>query len=90
MADRHAHQSVDLVLEGGGVKGVALAGALTALEQGGFRTENLAGASAGAIAATLYAARYSAADLRDELMRLDFRPSRTPTGGTASPSSVSR
>lgn len=73
MADGHSHQSVDLVLEGGGVKGVALAGALTALEQGGFRTENLAGASAGAIAAALYAAGYSAADLRDELVRLDFR-----------------
>ncbi len=68
-----ATQSVDLVLEGGGVKGIALTGALAELEERGFRGENLAGASAGAIAATLYAAGYSAADLLDELMGLDFR-----------------
>lgn len=73
MADPTAQQSVDLVLEGGGVKGIALAGALAVLESEGFRPENLAGASAGAIAATLYAAGYSAAELREELMGLDFR-----------------
>jgi NTE family protein len=65
-------QPVDLVLEGGGVKGIALAGALATLEERGHRAENLAGASAGAIAATLYAAGYSAAQLREELQRMRF------------------
>jgi NTE family protein len=65
-------RSVDLVLEGGGVKGIALAGALATLEERGYRPENLAGASAGAIAATLYAAGYTAAELREELSRTHF------------------
>ena len=66
-------QPVDLVLEGGGVKGIALTGALAVLEERGFEAQSLAGTSAGAIAATLYAAGYSAEELRRELLALDFR-----------------
>lgn len=54
---------LDLVFEGGGVKGIALAGALAVLEEKGFQPQNIAGASAGAIVATLFAAGYSANEL---------------------------
>jgi NTE family protein len=63
---------VDLVLEGGGVKGIGLVGALAVLEERGFRPQSLAGTSAGAIAAALTAAGYSAAELLGILAELDF------------------
>jgi NTE family protein len=68
-----AGQHVDLVLEGGGIKGVGLAGALGVLERNGFVAQNLAGASAGAIIAALYAVGYSAADLHELVCTLDFK-----------------
>ena len=64
---------VDLVFEGGGVKGVGLAGALSVLEEHGFAPENVAGTSAGAISAALLAAGYSGTELRDAIVDLDFR-----------------
>lgn len=64
---------VDLVFEGGGVKGIGLAGALATLEEQGYEPQNVAGTSAGAITAALLAARYSAADLREIIMELDYR-----------------
>ena len=69
---RTTRGQVDLVFKGGGVKGVALAGALAVLEERGFRTQNVAGTSAGAIVAVLHAAGYSAAELHDILQSLDF------------------
>jgi NTE family protein len=48
--------AADLVLEGGGVKGIALAGAVLALDRAGYRFPRVAGTSAGAIAAALIAA----------------------------------
>jgi NTE family protein len=45
----------DLALEGGGVKGIGLVGAVLALDEAGYRFERVAGASAGAIAAVLVA-----------------------------------
>ncbi|MBT2574458.1 patatin-like phospholipase family protein [Bacillus sp. ISL-51] len=47
---------IDGVFSGGGIKGVALAGAYEALEEQGFRFERLAGTSAGAIIAAFIAA----------------------------------
>jgi NTE family protein len=64
---------VDLVFEGGGVKGVGLAGAYATLESRGYEPQNVAGASAGAITAALVAAGYSADELRDVVFGLDFR-----------------
>ena len=72
MASNGETNRVDLVLEGGGVKGIGLVGALAVLEERGFRPQNLAGTSAGAIAAALTAAGYSAAELREILSGLDF------------------
>jgi NTE family protein len=67
----YAHR-VDLVLEGGGVKGIGLAGAYSVLEERGFEPYNIAGTSAGAITAALIAARYSAEELKDIVITLDF------------------
>ncbi len=49
----------DIVFEGGGAKGSAFAGALTALQAAGHTTRRLIGTSAGAITATLAAAGYT-------------------------------
>jgi NTE family protein len=46
----------DLALEGGGVKGIGIVGAVAALAEAGYRFPRVAGTSAGAIAATLIAA----------------------------------
>jgi NTE family protein len=46
----------DLVLEGGGVKGLALAGAILTLDEAGYAFKRVAGTSAGAIAAAIVAA----------------------------------
>ena len=50
-----ARKSVDLVLEGGGVKGIGLLGAVLTLHDAGYRFERIAGTSAGAIVAALVA-----------------------------------
>lgn len=65
--------TIDLVLEGGGVKGIALVGALEVLEREGLRSHDVAGASAGAAVAALHAAGYSAAELYEHMLRLDLR-----------------
>jgi NTE family protein len=64
---------VDLVFEGGGVKGIGLAGALATLEEEGYRPQNVAGTSAGAISASLLAAGYDADELKEIIMNLDYR-----------------
>lgn len=62
----------DLVCEGGGVKGIGLAGAYSMLEEQGFKPQNVAGTSAGAITAALVAAGYSAAELKEVVFSMDF------------------
>src|SRR5215471_3722300 len=57
----------DLVLEGGGVKGIGLAGAVLALDEAGYRFQRVAGTSAGAIAAALIAALSKAGRSLSEL-----------------------
>lgn len=64
---------VDLVLEGGGMKGIGLVGALTALDEKGYQPQNVAGTSAGAIVAALVAAGYTVGELREILSSLDFK-----------------
>ncbi len=63
---------VDLVFEGGGVKGIALVGAFSVLEERGYEPQNMAGASAGAIVATALAAGYDAAELQKIIAELDY------------------
>ena len=62
----------DLVCEGGGVKGIGLAGAFSVLEERDFRPQNVAGTSAGAITAALIAAGYNAVELKDVIFGMDF------------------
>lgn len=71
--------AVDLVCEGGGVKGIGLVGAIAVLEEHGYRTERVAGTSAGAIVATLLASGYTAAELRAIIFSLDFERFKDPT-----------
>jgi NTE family protein len=63
---------VDLVFEGGGVKGIALVGACSILEERGYEPQNIAGTSAGAIVGALVAAGYSAKELHDLLLETPF------------------
>src|SRR4051812_30800047 len=63
---------VDAVFEGGGVKGIGLIGALTVVEEEGYKWGNLAGTSAGAIVASLVAAGYNAAELKTLISGLDY------------------
>lgn len=67
----------DLVCEGGGVKGIALAGAVSALADAGYCFPRVAGSSAGAIVACLVAALQAAGEpvqRLDELVAtVDFR-----------------
>jgi NTE family protein len=68
--------NADLVLEGGGVKGIGLTGAICVLAEAGYRFPRAAGTSAGAIAAVLVAAvEKSGKDmtvLRDYLQDIDY------------------
>jgi NTE family protein len=66
--------SADLVLEGGGVKGSGLVGAVTALQGGDdpYEFQRYAGTSAGAIVASLLAAGYSGPELKRVMEELDF------------------
>lgn len=63
---------VDLVLEGGGVKGIALVGALEVLEERGYRFNRVAGSSAGAIAGTLIAAGIPTKTMAQILRSVDY------------------
>ena len=67
--DRHA----DLVLEGGGVKGISHVGAISALEAAGYTFPRVAGASAGAIVGALVAAGMSADRLTRAMRAVDYR-----------------
>jgi NTE family protein len=68
-----AQERADAVFEGGGVKGIGLVGAVERMEEQGFAWNMLAGASAGAIVASLLAAGYTARELRAILEQLDYR-----------------
>jgi NTE family protein len=63
----------DLVFEGGGVKGIGLAGAYRALSDHEYQAQCVAGTSAGAIMAALVAAGYTDAELEQIVLhQMDF------------------
>ena len=64
----------NLVFEGGGVKGVAYGGVFEVLEQAQItpQIKAVAGTSAGAINATMMSLNYSAAEVVDIMMSIDF------------------
>lgn len=69
----------DLVLEGGGAKGVALAGAIAALDDAGYRFQRVAGTSVGALIGALLAAGMPPAELEATARRLDLNEIAPPS-----------
>lgn len=69
-----SYQFRNLVFEGGGVKGIAFAGALQVLEEKGITPDiqRVGGTSAGAINATLVALGFTNTEQRNILKNLDF------------------
>jgi len=63
----------DIVLEGGGVKGVGLVGALEELEKAGYDHCRIAGTSAGAIVGALLASGMSMERMKHLMQGLDYR-----------------
>ncbi len=64
--------NVHAVFEGGGVKAIALAGAVKTAEQHGIIFSKVAGTSSGAIIASLLAAGYSADEIKDLILHTPF------------------
>jgi NTE family protein len=60
---------VDLVLSGGGVKGVGLVGAVSALIDGGYRPHRVSGTSAGSIVGAIVAAASAQEQLTGDLVK---------------------
>lgn len=83
-----AYNYQNLVFKGGGVLGIAYAGAINVLEQNGIlsQIQRVAGTSAGAITSALVALRYNAAEILSIVKATDFKsfedkfdPLRIPT-----------
>jgi NTE family protein len=68
----------DLVLEGGGVKGIALAGAISVLEERGYAFHKVAGTSAGSIVGALVAAGTGGDQLRAIMQDVEYRRFQDP------------
>jgi len=62
----------DIAFMGGGVRGIAHAGVIVALEDAGYMPRRVCGTSAGAIVAALVAAGYSGKELRQILLELNY------------------
>jgi NTE family protein len=65
-------KTVNLVLEGGGVKGIGLVGAIEELEAAGYSWDYIGGTSAGAIVATLLAVGYTGRELYEVISGTDL------------------
>lgn len=63
----------DAVFEGGGIKGIGLVGALKIFEMHGYLWKNLSGTSAGSIIAALVAVGYTAEEIKQLMLRLDYK-----------------
>jgi NTE family protein len=70
-----SYKFTNLVFEGGGVKGIAYAGALQVLTDCGImpQIKQVAGTSAGAITATMVALGYTAPEIKSIIMDMDFK-----------------
>ncbi len=72
-------RNIDLVLSGGGVKGIALVGAVVRLLEAGYRPYRVAGTSAGSIVGAVVAAASAGSDpldpeqVREIAMAVDYR-----------------
>ncbi|MHC1559684.1 patatin-like phospholipase family protein [Actinomycetospora sp. C-140] len=70
---RRTTRPADLVLEGGGVKGIGLAGAVAAMTDRGWVPHRISGTSAGALVGAMAAAGATGEQLGEITSRLDFR-----------------
>ena len=68
-----ASQRCDLVLGGGGIRGLAHIGALLSLEEHGYEVVRVAGASAGAVMGAFIVAGVPAGTVAERFAQLDFR-----------------
>ncbi|MEZ4607340.1 MAG: patatin-like phospholipase family protein [Deinococcales bacterium] len=68
----HHPKSYDLVLQGGGVRAIALVGALAALESQGYKMQRAVGTSGGAVVGALHAAGYTAKELHKIIKHFNF------------------
>jgi NTE family protein len=66
------NKTVNLVLEGGGVKGIGLVGAIEEFENAGYSWDYIGGTSAGAIVATLLAVGYTGRELYEIISGTDL------------------
>ncbi len=73
MQTEDAPRQCDLVLDGGGVKGIGLVGAVDELAKRGYRFQRVAGTSAGAIVGSLVAAGMPADELERLMCTVDYR-----------------
>jgi len=64
---------VNAVFEGGGVKGISLAGAVRAAELNGVSFHRVAGTSSGSIVAALLATGYNAVEMKEIIQNTPFR-----------------
>lgn len=60
------------VFEGGGMRAIGIIGALSYFEREGYTWNNVAGTSAGALIASLVSAGYSAKNLKEMIINLNF------------------
>lgn len=74
-----ANKQADLVLEGGGVRGIGLVGAISELSKESYSFNRIAGTSAGAIVGSLLAAGCSPDKMVDIMQSLDYQKFRDPT-----------
>ena len=72
-------EKVDLVLEGGGVKGIALVGAISVLSERGVPIHRVAGSSAGAIVGSLVAAGMKVETMKDVVDKIPYASFKDPT-----------
>jgi NTE family protein len=68
----------DLVLEGGGVKGIGLVGAISVLEEHGYLFHRVGGTSAGAIVGSLVASGMRATQLQEVMRAVDYHRFQDP------------
>jgi NTE family protein len=66
-------KKADVVLQGGGVRGIGHVGALLVAEQKGYQWVNIAGTSAGAIVASMLAVGYRATELYDIMKDIEYK-----------------